>query len=130
MNSIVMSAIIVTLFLGGPAGPVPFGPGWLWGLIWFFAKLMVFLFTLVWIRATLPRFRYDQLMNLGLEGPDPGCRSAGCCCWAPSTSAATRTGTSGSSASPGRSVLLVGYLVLNAALRVAARRRAEEEVFA
>ena len=65
MNSIVMSAVIVTLFLGGPAGPVLVGPGWLWGIVWFFAKLMVFLFTLVWIRATLPRFRYDHLMNIG-----------------------------------------------------------------
>ena len=41
------------------------GPGWLWGIVWFFAKLMVFLFTLVWVRATLPQFRYDHLMNIG-----------------------------------------------------------------
>ena len=60
-----MSAIIVTLFLGGPAGPAPVGPGWLWGSIWFFLKLFVFLFMFVWFRATLPRFRYDQLMDLG-----------------------------------------------------------------
>ena len=33
--------------------------------IWFFAKVMLFLFTLVWMRGTLPRFRYDQLMDLG-----------------------------------------------------------------
>jgi NADH-quinone oxidoreductase subunit H len=65
MNTITMSAIIVTLFFGGPAGPVIVGPAWLWGLIWFFLKLVVFLFVQVWIRATLPRFRYDQLMNLG-----------------------------------------------------------------
>jgi NADH-quinone oxidoreductase subunit H len=65
MNSIVMSAVIVTLFLGGPAGPALLGPEWIWGIVWFFAKLMVFLFTLVWIRATLPRFRYDHLMNIG-----------------------------------------------------------------
>jgi NADH-quinone oxidoreductase subunit H len=65
MNQITMSAIAVTLFLGGPAGPALFGPGWLWGMIWFFAKLMLFLFGLVWVRATLPRFRYDQLMDLG-----------------------------------------------------------------
>jgi NADH-quinone oxidoreductase subunit H len=65
MNTVTMSAIIVTLFLGGPAGPAPFGPGWLWGCIWFFAKLMVFLFMFVWFRATLPRVRYDQLMDLG-----------------------------------------------------------------
>ncbi len=64
-NTVTMSAIIVTLFLGGPAGPVPIGPAWIWGLVWFFAKLLVFLFMYVWLRATLPRFRYDQLMDLG-----------------------------------------------------------------
>lgn len=66
MNVVTMSAIIVTLFFGGPAGPdLGFLPGWLWGFVWFFAKLLVFLFTFVWFRATLPRLRYDQLMNLG-----------------------------------------------------------------
>jgi NADH-quinone oxidoreductase subunit H len=65
MNVITMSAIIVTLFLGGPAGPTPFGPDLMWGPIWFFLKVFVFLFTFVWFRATLPRFRYDQLMDLG-----------------------------------------------------------------
>ena len=66
MNTITMSAIIVTLFFGGPAGPVLLGlPGWLWGIVWFSLKLFVFLFVFVWIRATLPRFRYDQLMTIG-----------------------------------------------------------------
>ncbi len=65
MNTITMSAIFVTLFLGGPAGPAYFGPGWMWGCLWFFLKLMVFLFCFVWLRASLPRFRYDQLMDLG-----------------------------------------------------------------
>jgi NADH-quinone oxidoreductase subunit H len=65
MGVITMSAIIVTLFLGGPAGPTLFGPDLLWGPIWFLAKVFVFLFMFVWFRATLPRFRYDQLMDLG-----------------------------------------------------------------
>jgi NADH-quinone oxidoreductase subunit H len=66
MNTITMSAIIVTLFLGGPSGPVLVdGIDWVWGIVWFFAKLFIFLFSFVWFRATLPRFRYDQLMDLG-----------------------------------------------------------------
>ena len=65
MNTITMSAIMVTLFFGGPAGPAWFGPGWLSGIVWFSLKLFIFLFVFVWIRATLPRFRYDQLMGVG-----------------------------------------------------------------
>jgi NADH-quinone oxidoreductase subunit H len=65
MNTITMSALIVTLFLGGPNGPLLFGPDWIWPTLWFFAKLFVLLFTFVWFRATLPRVRYDQLMDLG-----------------------------------------------------------------
>jgi len=71
MNVITMSAIIVTLFLGGPAGPHLFGPDLLWGPIWFLLKVFVFLFTFVWFRATLPRLRYDQLMDLGWKGLIP-----------------------------------------------------------
>ncbi|MDG1367018.1 MAG: NADH-quinone oxidoreductase subunit NuoH [Acidimicrobiales bacterium] len=66
MNQITISAIVVTMFLGGPHGPSLFLPdGWWVGTIWFFLKLSFFLFAFVWIRATLPRFRYDQLMDLG-----------------------------------------------------------------
>ena len=71
MNVITMSAIIVTLFLGGPAGPTLFGPDLMWGPIWFFAKVFIFLFVFVWFRATLPRFRYDQLMDLGWKAMIP-----------------------------------------------------------
>jgi NADH-quinone oxidoreductase subunit H len=66
MNVITMSAIIVTLFLGGPDGPVihSFLP-WLWPILWFLGKTLVFLFVYVWLRGALPRLRYDQLMDLG-----------------------------------------------------------------
>ena len=65
MNVITMSAIMVTLFFGGPAGPIFFGWTWLWPTLWFLGKVLVFLFVFVWFRATLPRLRYDQLMSLG-----------------------------------------------------------------
>ncbi len=65
MNVVTLSAIAVTLFLGGPSGPaIGFLPD-LWPVVWFLGKLMIFLFVYVWLRATLPRFRYDQLMDLG-----------------------------------------------------------------
>jgi NADH-quinone oxidoreductase subunit H len=57
----VISGIAVTFFLGGWMGP---GPGWL-DPIWFLTKTLAFLFIFFWVRATLPRLRYDQLMSLG-----------------------------------------------------------------
>jgi NADH-quinone oxidoreductase subunit H len=66
MNVVTMSAIFTTVFLGGPAGWHPdFGPGWAWGTAWFVVKVLSFMFVFVWFRATLPRFRYDQLMDFG-----------------------------------------------------------------
>ena len=65
LNCVTMSAIIVTFFLGGPNGPVPIGPGWIWGFVWFFIKLVIVLYAFVWTRAAVPRVRYDQLMDLG-----------------------------------------------------------------
>src|ERR1700726_1599085 len=69
-NMIVVSSVATTLFLGGWLRPFPnvavlsfLGviPGW----CWFLAKVFVFLYIFIWIRATLPRYRYDQLMRLG-----------------------------------------------------------------
>ena len=66
MNVVTMAAIIVTLFFGGPDGPVFTDTlGFVWPILWFFLKVVVFLFIFVWFRATLPRLRYDQLMDLG-----------------------------------------------------------------
>ena len=67
MNVITISSIAITLFLGGPNGlfDIPVLPEGIEGVLWFVAKLLVFLFCYIWLRATLPRLRYDQLMNLG-----------------------------------------------------------------
>jgi NADH-quinone oxidoreductase subunit H len=60
VNMITLSALAVTLFFGGWYGPwAPLGP------LWFFLKLLAILFLFLWLRATLPRLRYDQLMRLG-----------------------------------------------------------------
>ena len=72
MNVITMSAIAVTLFLGGPSGPsLGFLASdnvmnvWIMPIFWFVAKVLVLLFATVWVRASLPRMRYDRLMSLG-----------------------------------------------------------------
>lgn len=58
VNMITVSAVAATLFLGGWLGPFLPGPHWL------LLKMLAFLFLFVWLRATLPRLRYDQLMWL------------------------------------------------------------------
>jgi NADH-quinone oxidoreductase subunit H len=67
-NMIVVSSVATTLFLGGWLAPFPHWlpflsvvPGW----IWFLIKSFIFLYIFIWVRATLPRYRYDQLMRLG-----------------------------------------------------------------
>jgi NADH-quinone oxidoreductase subunit H len=65
MNVITMSAVIVTLFLGGPDGPGFHAARWLWPILWFVGKTVIFLYCYVWVRAALPRVRYDQLMDVG-----------------------------------------------------------------
>jgi NADH-quinone oxidoreductase subunit H len=59
INTITLSGLAVTLFLGGWSGPFLPGP------IWFLLKLALFIFFFIWLRATLPRLRYDQLMSFG-----------------------------------------------------------------
>jgi NADH-quinone oxidoreductase subunit H len=69
-NMIVVSAVVTTLFFGGWLRPFASVAalaflGWIPGWIWFLLKCFVFLYIFIWIRATLPRYRYDQLMRLG-----------------------------------------------------------------
>lgn len=64
INLITLSGLAVTLFLGGWHGPGWDGPTWL-APLWFAAKLAVLLYVFIWMRTTLPRLRYDQLMRFG-----------------------------------------------------------------
>ena len=61
LEIVVISAIAVAVFLGGWRGP---GPEWL-GPLWVFLKMVPLMFLFIWVRGTLPRFRYDQLMSFG-----------------------------------------------------------------
>ncbi|RMG22979.1 MAG: NADH-quinone oxidoreductase subunit NuoH [Bacteroidetes bacterium] len=74
IHVIVASALITTLFLGGYLGPfegaigvAEWSPLWqlLWGLAWFSAKTLFFVFVFLWVRWTIPRFKYNQLMDYG-----------------------------------------------------------------
>ena len=133
MNTITMSAIMVTLFLGGPRPitigdttlSIPFVPGAIEGTIWFILKVLIFLYAYVWFRATLPRMRYDQLMDFGWKVLIPISFA-----WF-LLLAAIRVGD----ANDWNAVAVVvislvvlglGYLLFNAALRVSNRNRERE----
>jgi len=65
-NMILMSSLTTILFLGGWYPPFHFEPfTWIPGPVWFILKVCFLLFTFIWVRATFPRYRYDQLMRLG-----------------------------------------------------------------
>jgi len=134
MNVISMSALLVTLFLGGPQplylGGIdvlaflgPFG-----GTAWLLLKVFIFLYVYVWFRATLPRLRYDQLMNLGWKVLIP--ISLG---WflLLATLQVGRDQDLGQTGyvilvAVGLGVLVLGYLLFQAALTVARRNRETE----
>jgi NADH-quinone oxidoreductase subunit H len=65
LNTVTVAAVAVTLFLGGWRGPAPEFLPWLWPLLWFLVKVLAVVYVYVWIRATLPRIRYDRLMAFG-----------------------------------------------------------------
>ena len=65
-NMILMSAMTAILFLGGWLPPLDIAPfNWIPGPLWLIAKICLVLFFFLWVRATFPRYRYDQLMRLG-----------------------------------------------------------------
>ena len=65
-NMILMSGMTAVLFLGGWLPPIDVAPfNWVPGIIWFALKICAVLFVFLWVRATFPRYRYDQLMRLG-----------------------------------------------------------------
>ena len=71
INLVVVSCLAITMFFGGWRAPAPIAHWWhganegWFPMIWFLAKLLIFVFVFIWLRGTLPRLRYDQFMRLG-----------------------------------------------------------------
>lgn len=71
INMVTVSALATTLFLGGWRAPFGIAQIWPganeggWPILWFFLKTLAFIFMYIWLRGSLPRFRYDQFMNFG-----------------------------------------------------------------
>ncbi|HEX9123688.1 MAG TPA: NADH-quinone oxidoreductase subunit NuoH, partial [Actinomycetota bacterium] len=65
VNMVTVASIATTLFLGGWRGPHPSVFPWIWGVLWFLVKVLAIVYVYIWVRATLPRIRYDRLMSLG-----------------------------------------------------------------
>jgi NADH-quinone oxidoreductase subunit H len=65
LNTVTVAAVATTLWLGGWRGPAPHVVPWVWPLLWFLLKVFLVIYVYIWIRATLPRFRYDRLMAFG-----------------------------------------------------------------
>ncbi len=133
MNVITMSALIVTLFFGGPQPisigdttlDIPFIPNAFEGTIWLLLKVVAFLYFYVWLHATLPRFRYDQLMNLGWRILIPAALG-----WF-ILLAAQRVGSSAGwdqtvVTTSTALVLIVGYLLLQAAHKISRDNREKD----
>ncbi|QIK74482.1 NADH-quinone oxidoreductase subunit NuoH [Nocardioides piscis] len=78
INMATVSALATTLFLGGWHAPWPISFFWegadsgYWPVLWFFAKMFVFIFFFIWLRGSLPRLRYDQFMAFGWKWLIPG----------------------------------------------------------
>ena len=128
INMATVSVLATTLFLGGWHAPFWIDEVWAganegyWPVLWFFGKVLFFIFIFIWLRGTLPRLRYDQFMAFGwkrlipVAGVDRGGR-------APSARSASTTGSTGSTLI-GIGVLAVVFLVL---FFVAPRRRRRGE---
>jgi NADH-quinone oxidoreductase subunit H len=65
LNTVTVAAVATTLWLGGWRGPAPDVLPWLWPLLWFIGKVLLVIYVYIWVRATLPRVRYDRLMAFG-----------------------------------------------------------------